>query len=128
MTQQRLAAPGMSLTGKKVLVVEDRYFIARDICRAVRALGGEAVGPVGSLAMAQSSIDRTHVDLALVDVNLHDEIATPLIRQLTSRGIPFILATGYEDWVLPRELRGSPRVEKPVSVHALQQAVERLGQ
>lgn len=128
MTQQRLAAPGMNLTGKKVLVVEDRYFIARDICRAVRDLGGEAVGPVGNLAMAQNAIDRTHVDLALVDLNLHDEIATPLIRQLADRGIPFILATGYEDWVLPRELRGSPRVEKPVSVHALHQAVERLGQ
>lgn len=126
MSQQRLAAPGMNLTGKKVLVVEDRYFIARDICRAVRALGGEAVGPVGDLALAQRSIDQTHVDLALVDVNLHDEIATPLIRKLASRRIPFILATGYEDWVLPRELRGSPRVEKPVSVHELQQAVERL--
>jgi DNA-binding NtrC family response regulator len=127
-TQQRLAAPGMNLAGKKVLVVEDRYVIARDICRAVRDLGGEAVGPVGNLAMAQSAIGRAHVDLALVDLNLHDEIATPLIRQLTDRGIPFILATGYEDWVLPRELRGAPRVEKPVSVHVLRQAVERLGQ
>ncbi len=59
MTQQRLAAPGMNLAGKKVLVVEDRYFIARDICRAVRDLGGEAVGPVGNLAMARTrSIGR----------------------------------------------------------------------
>lgn len=128
MSSQPVSGPNAALAGKRVLVVEDRYFIARDICRAVRALGGEAIGPVGDLASAQSSVERTPVDIALVDLNLHDETATPLIRQLARRGIPFILATGYDDWVLPRELRGCPRVEKPVSLQELRHAIERLGQ
>lgn len=118
----------MNLSGKRILVVEDRYLIARDICRAVHQLGGETIGPVGDLASAQRSIDRIAVDLVLVDLNLRNETATPLVRQLASRGIPFILATGYEDWVLPPELRGSPRVEKPVSAQELRLAIERLQQ
>ena len=117
-----------SLQSKKVLVVEDRYLIARDVCRAVRALGGEAIGPASDVESAQRLIDVTKIDLAVVDFNLRDGTVMPLIEQLTTRGVPFIVATGYEHWSLPPVLRNSPRVEKPISVHELQKAIERLQQ
>ena len=128
MEQQQSARGDMLLHGKKVLVVEDRYLIARDLCRVVQALGGEAVGPAGDVESAQRSVEQVRVDLALVDLNLRNESATTLIRQLARQGIPFILATGYQDWVLPQELRGSPRVEKPVSARELRHVIKRLQQ
>ena len=128
MQQRQSVRDTMVLHGKKVLVVEDRYLIARDLCRVVQALGGEAIGPAGDVASAQRSIEQARVDLALVDLNLRNESAATLIRQLAHQGIPFILATGYQDWVLPRELRGAPRVEKPVSARELRQVIRRLQQ
>jgi len=115
-----------SLAGKRVLVVEDRYLIARDICRAVRELGGVPLAPAGDLASARDSIRQTTPDLVLLDMNLRDEMASPLIHELREKGIPFILATGYEDLVLPADIRGSPRVEKPVTARTLRHVVEGL--
>ena len=128
MELQQSVRDTMVLHGKKVLVVEDRYLIARDLCRVVQALGGEAIGPAGDISSAQRSVEQARVDLALVDLNLRNKSAATLIRQLAHQGIPFILATGYQDWVLPRELRGAPRVEKPVSTRELRQVIKRLQQ
>jgi DNA-binding NarL/FixJ family response regulator len=95
MVQQQSVRDAAVLNGKKVLVVEDRYLIARDLCRVVQALGGEAVGPAGDVASARRYVEQARVDLAPVDLSLRNESATTLIRQLAREGIPFILATGY---------------------------------
>jgi DNA-binding response OmpR family regulator len=126
MNGAKLNSAPASLAGKRVLVVEDRYLIARDICRAVRELGGVPLVPARDLASARDAIGRVAPDLVLVDMNLRDEMASPLVRDLRDRGIPFILATGYEDWMLPADVRGSPRVEKPVTARTLRHVVEGL--
>src|SRR5262245_38326905 len=43
-TQPRRRAP---LTGRRILVVEDEYFLADDIGKTLRAFGAEIAGPVG---------------------------------------------------------------------------------
>jgi hypothetical protein len=42
------------LKGKRVLVIEDRYLIATDLCDEVAALGGEVIGPAPTLPAASS--------------------------------------------------------------------------
>jgi DNA-binding NtrC family response regulator len=126
MTGAKMNGMPASLAGKTVLVVEDRYLIARDMCRAIRELGGAPLAPAGDLASARDAISRTAPDLVLVDMNLRDEMASPLVHELRDKGIPFILATGYEDWMLPADIRGSPRVEKPVTARTLRHVVEGL--
>ena len=37
------------LTGRRILVVEDEYFLADDIGKALRALGAEIAAPVGHI-------------------------------------------------------------------------------
>jgi hypothetical protein len=39
------------LQGRRVLVVEDEYFIAQDISNALLQVGAEIVGPASTLAM-----------------------------------------------------------------------------
>ncbi len=44
--------PGPAASRPRVLVVEDEYFLADDIARALVRLGAEAVGPVPTSAAA----------------------------------------------------------------------------
>jgi AmiR/NasT family two-component response regulator len=37
------------LAGKRLLVVEDEYLIAADLCQMIEDAGGEVVGPAGSV-------------------------------------------------------------------------------
>ena len=39
--------PQSPLSGRRIFIVEDEYFLADDIGKACRALGAEVAGPVG---------------------------------------------------------------------------------
>src|SRR5215467_11445803 len=85
------------LSGRRVLVVEDEYFLADDIERALKALGARVVGPFGELVDATQIVDGdVAIDAAIVDVNLQDEMVFPLARILRARKIPFLFTTGYD--------------------------------
>jgi DNA-binding NtrC family response regulator len=103
-----------NLEGAKVLVVEDEYFIATDIVRALDAAGGEAVGPAGSIDQAKSLLQHQHVDAAILDLNLHGEMAFPLVQELSDRGLPCVIMSGYSPESLPEWVRQVPSLEKPV--------------
>ena len=62
--------------------------------------------------------------MALLDVNLQGERATPVAAALMARGVPFVLITGYSGPQLSEpELRDAPRIDKPVSCRALCRAM-----
>jgi hypothetical protein len=50
---------------------------------------------------------------AILDVQLADGGVYPLADDLMARGVPVILATGFESAVLPPRFRDLPRLEKP---------------
>jgi len=102
------------LEGAKVLVVEDEYFIADDLVRALDAAGGTAVGPAGSLHHARSLLQDEQIDAAIVDLNLHGEMAFPLVIEIRERGLPCVIMSGYSPESLPEPLRQVTSLEKPV--------------
>jgi DNA-binding NtrC family response regulator len=74
---------------------------------------------------ALALIDGEQPDVALLDVNLKGEGATPVAAALRERGVPYVLITGYSDAQLSEpELRRAPRLDKPVSCRALTCAVK----
>ena len=101
------------LTGKRVLVVEDEYYIADDLRRMLSAAGATVVGPCGSLAKAEAALDEENFDCAVIDLNLAGESAVPIAERLASEGRGFAIATGYGSEALPERLQGVPRIEKP---------------
>lgn len=103
------------LEGARVLVVEDEYFIASDLVRAVDSAGGKAIGPAGSLDQATDLLDKEPVDAAILDLNLHGEMASPLVEGLAQRGVPCIIISGYSPESLPENLRSVPSLEKPAN-------------
>ena len=108
------------LAGRRVLVVEDEYFIADDIARALRNLGAEVIGPVPRReeALAAFSGDE-RIDAAVLDINLRGDVIYPVADALRERGVPFVFATGYDHASIPEPYRSVSRWEKPFDPHEL---------
>jgi CheY-like chemotaxis protein len=115
------------LAGRRVLVVEDEYFVADDIARALRQLGAEVIGPFASRDEALGSLfAEPHIDFAVLDINLRGEPIYPLADALREHGVPFVFATGYAESSLPVAYRDVPRWEKPFDPKALADALPGL--
>jgi DNA-binding NtrC family response regulator len=116
----------LSLSGTRVLVVEDEYFIADDVRRILSAAGAEIVGPVATVASAQQAIDRANFDCVVLDLNLQGESAIPVADRLVADGHVFAIATGYGSPAIPEHLKGLPMIEKPYDPKALLKLLEQL--
>ena len=121
---ERLAANDR-LAGKRILVVEDEYFIASDLARALDKAGAVAVGPVGDVRGGMALLD-SGVDAAILDVNLIGARSYSLADALAARHVPFLFVTGYDDWALPDAYRAVPRLAKPFQVGAVIDRIEQL--
>lgn len=113
------------LTGKKILVVEDEYFIAADLNKELSERGAVVVGPAGNVMSALSLIRSEQIDAAVLDVNLEGAHSYPLMEELARAAVPHMLLTGYDEWSLPKEWRDIPRITKPCSTDAI---VKMLGE
>jgi CheY-like chemotaxis protein len=107
------------LTGRRILVVEDEYFLAEDVAFALRRLGAEVVGPVGNLGEAEEAVATNAIDGAALDVNIGGRTIYPLVKELQSRDVPFIFMTGYDVSAIPPEYQYAPRCEKPLDPEEL---------
>jgi CheY-like chemotaxis protein len=118
------------LTGKRILVVEDDFVIARSVADMLGDHGASVVGPVGRLPRALALIDQEPIDAAVLDINLAGIMVFPLASELNRRNVPFLFATGYADRVTyPPDLQNTTQVRKPYSETQLLDALERvLGQ
>jgi len=120
------APQGHALDGKRILLIEDEYYIADDLTRILEAAGAEIVGPLSTLARANEALDEGQFDCALIDLNLHGESAASIADRLRRAGKSFAIATGYGSGSVPEHLKDMPRVEKPFDPRALLEVVGRL--
>ena len=108
----------------RVLVVEDDYMIAMDVKEALEGAGVVVLGPVPSVADAMAILDADpDVDAAVLDINLGQESVFPVCDVLRSRDVRFVFATGYGVADIPVAYRDVARLEKPVS---LRQVIDAL--
>ena len=117
---------GRPLAGRAVMVVEDQYLIAEDMCLLVEALGGTVIGPVSRVAAALATLDARRPDLALLDVNLEGERVYAVATALRDSGIPFIFTTGYDASVIDPRFSDTPHLEKPIAEAALTGVLRRI--
>ena len=113
----------MVLSGKRILVVEDDYFIAKGLVRDLERVGAAVIGPVPTIAQALAAIAAEELDAVVLDVNLRGEMAYPVADKLLAQGLPFVLTTGYSSSALPSRYAGVPHCDKPVEVSALASAL-----
>lgn len=115
---------GRCLSGRRVLVVEDEYFVADDVARRLEARGAEVIGPVGDVDDALDLIDDTErLHAAVLDLNLKGEMAFPVADALIERGVPFVFATGYDQGAIPERYSKFARCEKPIDPDKIARAL-----
>ena len=114
------------LAGKQILVVEDEYFIASDLRRALAAEEALVIGPVSILAAGLDLAEREGIAAALLDVNLEGDSSLAIADRIAARGVPFVFVTGYDDWALPDAYRHVPRISKPFAVPTVLAALDQL--
>jgi DNA-binding response OmpR family regulator len=80
----------------RVLVAEDEFLAALELCDVLEEAGFEIVGPVARLRDAVSMAEaEAGLTMSVLDVNLARESSWPVARVLKARQIPFVFVTGY---------------------------------
>jgi DNA-binding NtrC family response regulator len=113
------------LHGARLLIVEDEYLLAREMADYFENLGAEIVGPVGTVAQALALIASSHIQIAVLDVNLRDERVYPVADVLTLKQIPFVFASGYGSELEPEVYAGAPSIIKPIEFDVLAKTLGR---
>lgn len=117
------AGTGRPLEGRRVLIVEDEYFQAREIALALTNAGAEVVGPTARAEEVPDLISSNVVDVAMLDINLGEGASFEVARSMQEQHIPFLFLTGYDVSIIPEDFSAKARLEKPVDQERL---VERL--
>ncbi len=113
-----------TLSGRRILLVEDEYFIVDDMVRIFEESGAEVIGPAASVESALGILQSTpRIDGAVLDLNLRGEMSFPVADALAARGVPFVFATGYDGTAIPALYGHVVRCEKPVSADAIATAL-----
>jgi two-component sensor histidine kinase len=111
--EEMAAATTENVRGKRLLLVEDEPLVAMMMSQMIRDLGGEVVGPFGSMADAvQAPIDS--VDAAVLDVNVAGELIYPLADRIASLRKPIVFLTGYDAKSVDPRFSKSAILTKPI--------------
>jgi DNA-binding response OmpR family regulator len=100
-----------NFNGKRVLVVEDDYFVAMRLAEALTQSNAVVAGPFSTVA--EADVDVMISDLAVLDINLRGCMAFDLADRLTRHSIPYVFFTGYEKSLLPERFSGIDVINKP---------------
>jgi DNA-binding NtrC family response regulator len=109
----------MPLTGCRVLIVEDEYYIASELDGALTDHGATVIGPIAELSEAMAQVKRDGFDVAMVDINLRDELAWSIADELMRQHIPFGFATGYSREVIPDRFHNVKFWDKPFLIQRI---------
>jgi len=109
-----------------ILVVEDEYLLADDLCTALSESKATIVGPAPTLEQALALLRTSdRLDGAILDINLRGEPVFPLADELLARNLPFVFTTGYDEAAIPERFQHIARCEKPVHIAQVVQAIGR---
>lgn len=103
--------------GRRVLIVEDEFLMARELGQYFRSMGAEVVGPAPNIEVARKQIE--YADAAVLDVDLNGVNVFPIADELVRRGIPFIFFTGRDDVSIPSRFKHVGYLSKPADKAAV---------
>lgn len=121
--QLQMADDGNELDGLRLLVVEDDYLVAADMCAALMRRGAIILGPASNLRRSRELLREQRPDCALLDLNLNGTLAFELAEEFRVKGVPTIFTTGYDAAFIPERLRGALCLQKPVNFKTLVQLI-----
>nr|WP_240049001.1 response regulator [Parerythrobacter lutipelagi] len=79
----------------RVLVAEDEFIVAMDLCDTIAEAGCEIEGPHADLSSAMLAVQKNRPDIAILDVNLRDGESFALAEKLMAENVPVIFHSGH---------------------------------
>lgn len=120
-------AEGSTIDGLAVMVVEDEYLIALNVEMTLIDGGADVVGPFPRVAEALHYLDTGgRPNAAVLDINVGDRLVFPVAERLKELNIPFLFATGYDNWTVPSAFAHVERLAKPTDANLLVHSLGRL--
>jgi CRP-like cAMP-binding protein len=118
---------GMATAGDgrkpSILVAEDNWLVADAVCDLVRSFGFSVAGSVAGVQSGLRAVQNEHVDGAIVDVRLGNDLSFPLCDALARRRIPFVFMSNYQRALLPPVYRAHTLLTKPIQPQLLRAAL-----
>jgi len=111
----------LDFKGKRVLVFEDRHWIAAELAHHLRVANATVLGPCATVAEATRKAPFS--ELAVLAVDLGDRMVFPLADILNARAVPYVFFTDSLNPVLPERFANVDRITKLASPRMV---VERL--
>ena len=113
----------------RVLVAEDDPLIALGLCKRLRSLGHEPIGPAGKGEEAIELARESRPDLYLFDIEMPNVDGLQAAAELADKGLrrPVVVVTGVDDpSLIERSVATgvSAYLTKPIDTRALQAAIE----
>lgn len=115
------------LSARRILVVEDDYYIAADTVRTLQGAGARVIGPCSTEAAARAELTEQRPEAVVLDINLG--LGGPsftLAETLLKQNIPFVFLTGYDSNVIPERFQHVERLEKPVQLRLIVGVIAKL--
>jgi DNA-binding NtrC family response regulator len=106
------------LEGRRILVIEDDWYIADAMTALLQREGALVLGPAASIAEGAQLAGAGPIDLAVVDLNLQGEIADALAAELSARGVTVVVVSAY-DVVQSVADKAFATLQKPVTSETL---------
>lgn len=111
------------LKGKRILIVEDEFFIADETKLALERAGATVIGPAPSVEIGLALIDEYVVEGAILDIRLDGHTVFPIAERLQDTGIPFVFATAYLGGDAPASFGGYFLAGKPNALDEIARAL-----
>jgi CheY-like chemotaxis protein len=112
---------------RRVLVIEDEVIVGMLLEDMLDELGCEVAAISTHIEEALQLARTLDIDLAILDINLGGEQSFPVADVLSSRGVPFMFATGYGAQILKPPYSGTPILQKPFQLGDLQRMLSLSG-
>ncbi|WP_412066741.1 response regulator [Rhizobium sp. SYY.PMSO] len=111
------------LSGKRLLIVEDGYFLTDEVRKKLHMLGAIVVGPVSDVEHAAELAEADEADAAILDLHLATECAFPLVERLETLKLPYLFAIGREPRGVTTGFAGFVLCEKPAAIEHIAEAL-----
>jgi PAS domain S-box-containing protein len=109
----------------RILLVEDEALLALDATSRLEDAGHQVAAWANTLKRATDLASEIDVDAALLDLNLNGELSLPVADILVTRGIPFVILTGYQrEGIIPERFRSVPVLQKPCATGELEKTLQ----
>ena len=115
------------LEGVRVFVLEDEVLLLLDLEMILLAAGADTVSAARNVHDGLETVEKGEFDVAILDLRLGRESATPVARALAAEGVPFMFYTG--EMRDDPDLRQWPRrqvLSKPAQAEVIVAAVADL--